>query len=121
MTHRKLITQMLKALENSQYDNGADSVNELYKAIDAAHEYLAAPEQLEPVGWATHHDEPMLFPTWREAAMHCDDGEEPIALYAAPPSTELTAYHHMTSEQVVIIAARIIVDELNHAAQRSKA
>ena len=41
---RKLIAQMLKALENSQYDNGADSVNELYKAIDAAREYLAAPE-----------------------------------------------------------------------------
>lgn len=42
---RKLITQMLEALENSQYDNGADSVEELYKAIDAAREWLAALEQ----------------------------------------------------------------------------
>lgn len=35
---------------------------------------------VQPVAWATHHDEPMLFPTFKEAAMYCDDGEEPIAL-----------------------------------------
>ena len=34
----------------------------------------------EVVGFATHHDEPMLFPSKREAAMYCDDGEEPVAL-----------------------------------------
>jgi hypothetical protein len=33
-------------------------------------------------GYATHHDEPMLFPTREEAALHCDDDEEPIALVA---------------------------------------
>lgn len=34
----------------------------------------------EVVAYATHHDEPMLFPSKREAAMHCGDGEEPLAL-----------------------------------------
>ena len=81
---RKLITQMLEALE---WEN---KWNELQKtrhngsttdAIAAANEYLAAPNPT-PFAWATHHDEPMLFPTLEEAAMHCDDDEEPIALYA---------------------------------------
>ena len=41
----------------------------------------------EIIGWATHHEEPMLFPTWKEAAEYCNDDEEPIPLYAAlPPS-----------------------------------
>lgn len=34
----------------------------------------------EVVGFATHHDEPMLFPSRSEAAMYCDDEEEPVAL-----------------------------------------
>lgn len=34
----------------------------------------------EVLGFTTHHDEPMLFPSKREAAMYCDDGEEPMAL-----------------------------------------
>ena len=34
----------------------------------------------EVVGFATHHDEPMLFPNRKEAAAYCDDGEEPVAL-----------------------------------------
>jgi hypothetical protein len=37
---------------------------------------------LEPVGFATHHDEPMLFPTEEEARMYCDDDEVPRGLYA---------------------------------------
>lgn len=35
---------------------------------------------LEVVAYATHHDEPMLFPNRTEAAAYCDDGEEPLAL-----------------------------------------
>lgn len=34
----------------------------------------------EVVAYATHHDEPMLFPSKREAAMYGEDGEEPVAL-----------------------------------------
>ncbi|SPA24538.1 hypothetical protein CBM2637_A140074 [Cupriavidus taiwanensis] len=41
-------------------------------------------KQAEPVAWMTHHDEPMIFPTRSEAEQHCDDDEQPIALYAAP-------------------------------------
>ena len=37
----------------------------------------------EAVAWMTHHDEPMLYPTFAEAAAYCDDGEPPIPLYAA--------------------------------------
>ncbi|AWH36630.1 hypothetical protein C1929_07630 [Stenotrophomonas sp. ZAC14D1_NAIMI4_6] len=38
----------------------------------------------EPAAWATHHDEPMLYPTFSEAAAHCDDNEAPIPLYPIP-------------------------------------
>lgn len=34
----------------------------------------------EVMGFATHHDEPMLFPSSREAMMYCNDEEEPVAL-----------------------------------------
>lgn len=34
----------------------------------------------EVVAYATHHDEPMLFPNGKEAAAYCEDGEEPVAL-----------------------------------------
>lgn len=40
----------------------------------------------EPVAWMTHHDEPMLFPTAAEAAAYCEDDEQPVPLYAAPPA-----------------------------------
>jgi hypothetical protein len=36
-----------------------------------------------PDAWATHHDEPMFFPTREEAALYCDEDESPIPLYAA--------------------------------------
>ena len=36
------------------------------------------------MAWRTHHDEPMLFPTFDEAAMYCEDDEPPEPLYAAP-------------------------------------
>lgn len=48
----------------------------------------------EVVGFATHHDEPMLFPNRKEAADYCDDGEEPIALI------RLSDYEAMQAEQV---------------------
>lgn len=40
----------------------------------------------QAVAWMTHHDEPMLYPTFSEAAAYCDDDEPPIPLYAAPPA-----------------------------------
>lgn len=40
----------------------------------------------EPVAWMTHHDEPMLFPTAAEAAAYCEDDEQPVPLYTAPPA-----------------------------------
>lgn len=42
----------------------------------------------EPVAWITHHDEPMLFPTYDEALSFCDDDETPIPLYAHPPKPD---------------------------------
>lgn len=54
---------------------------DLYAALLAA----SPPSPVEDrpiIGWATHHDEPMLFPTREEAALHCDADEEPIALVA---------------------------------------
>jgi len=38
--------------------------------------------QAEPLGWVTHDETPMLFPTRAEALEYCNDGEFPIPLYA---------------------------------------
>jgi hypothetical protein len=64
------------------------------KALEDA---LSALAHQDAIAWATHHDEPMLFPTRAEAAMHCDDDEEPIALYPAPLASEGFSAHDMTS------------------------
>jgi hypothetical protein len=44
---------------------------------------------LEPVAFMTHHDEPMLFPTWDEAVQYCDDDESPISLFHAADVAKL--------------------------------
>ncbi|OBU61952.1 hypothetical protein [Stenotrophomonas maltophilia] len=63
----------------------APSTSYALRAIEAA---LAArqPVGQKPVAWMTHHDEPLLYPTFQEAAAYCDDDEPPIPLYAAPPA-----------------------------------
>ncbi|HGM6769883.1 TPA: hypothetical protein ACKQAW_000403 [Stenotrophomonas maltophilia] len=57
-------------------------------SVDAVECALAArqPVGQKPVAWMTHHDEPLLYPTFQEAAAYCDDDEPPIPLYAAPPA-----------------------------------
>ncbi|WP_394065380.1 hypothetical protein [Alcaligenes sp. WGS1538] len=49
---------------------------------------VSAPVSAEPVAWMTHHDEPMLFPTQKEAHLYCDDYDLPIPLYAAPVAAQ---------------------------------
>ncbi|HEL3863026.1 TPA: hypothetical protein UM690_000104 [Stenotrophomonas maltophilia] len=63
----------------------APSTSYALRAIEAA---LATrqPVGQKPVAWMTHHDEPLLYPTFQEAAAYCDDDEPPIPLYAAPPA-----------------------------------
>lgn len=74
------------------------SVNQK-QALDAAIAALAARQPVaaavkdsltvgggQAVAWMTHHDEPMLYPSFSEAAAYCDDAEPPIPLYAAPPA-----------------------------------
>ena len=46
---------------------------------------------LDPVAFMTHHDEPMLFPTWDEAVQYCDDDESPIFLFHADDVAKLQA------------------------------
>ena len=46
---------------------------------------------LEPVAFMTHHDDPMLFPTWGEAVQYCDDDESPISLFHADDVAKLQA------------------------------
>lgn len=46
---------------------------------------------LESVAFMTHHDEPMLFPTWDEAVQYCDDDESPISLFHADDVAKLQA------------------------------
>lgn len=43
----------------------------------------------EPFAWATHHDEPMLFPTLKEASAYCEDDEEPIPLFTPPQPRQI--------------------------------
>lgn len=40
-------------------------------------------DPITPVAFMTHHDDPMLFPTWGEAVQYCDDDESPISLFHA--------------------------------------
>lgn len=44
---------------------------------------------LAPVAFMTHHDDPMLFPTWDEAVQYCDDDESPISLFHADDVAKL--------------------------------
>lgn len=37
-----------------------------------------------PYAWATHHDEPMVFFSLKEAEAYCDDDEDPIPLFKGP-------------------------------------
>jgi len=46
---------------------------------------------LDPVAFMTHHDDPMLFPTWDEAVQYCDDDESPISLFHADDVAKLQA------------------------------
>lgn len=55
-----------------------------FELINTIKQALEQPEP-EILGWATHHDEPMLFPTRKEAVLYCEDDEEPRPLYTSPP------------------------------------
>lgn len=60
----------------------------LHAAVESALSALRSVESAplsEPMAWMTHHDEPMLFPTRAEAAQHCADDEQPIALGVTQP------------------------------------
>lgn len=54
----------------------------------------------EVVAYATHHDEPMLFPNRNEAAAYCDDGEEPVALICLTDYEALKAAYEEEQFQV---------------------
>lgn len=59
------------------------SLNEAQELYDVYAELLAIKEE-KPIAWATHHDEPMLFPSMGEANEYCDFGEFPIPLIRKP-------------------------------------
>ncbi|MDR0257765.1 MAG: hypothetical protein LBI83_18705 [Stenotrophomonas maltophilia] len=74
----------------------SDGVEPMLAAIDA----LAARQPVgEPVAWMTHHDEPMLFPTAAEAAAYCEDDEQPVPLYAAPPAQAVDHHAALLAEE----------------------
>lgn len=63
-----------------------DMADQYATAFERGRESVLAEQRAaaqEAVAWMTHHDEPMLYPTFAEAAAYCDDGESPIPLYAA--------------------------------------
>ena len=76
MSNLKLIESALVSLG---YCETSFTVQKLQQeALAAVREMMAQ----EVIGYATHHEPPMLFPDRDEAALHCDDDEEPIGLVA---------------------------------------
>lgn len=63
-----------------------EEVNCMWRGWQSCAIAARQPVGQEPFAWATHHDEPMLYPTFAEAAAYCDDDEPPIPLYTAPPA-----------------------------------
>lgn len=59
----------------------------------------------DAVAWMTRHEEPMLYPTFSEAAAYCDDDEPPIPLYAAPPAQAAGPYQRIPGLQGIGDAA----------------
>ncbi|MCH1880427.1 hypothetical protein MJ863_12620 [Alcaligenes ammonioxydans] len=60
----------------------------------------------KPVAWMTHHDEPMLFPTEREAQSYCDDDEHPIPLYVDPVAAQPDVTQQTLDDVMAGIPAR---------------
>ena len=84
----------------------ADMADQAAAAFERGRESVLAEQAAaaqEAVAWMTHHDEPMLYPTFAEAAAYCDDGEPPIPLYAAPvtaaPEGFVLVRHDAAGEQ----------------------
>lgn len=95
---RAVLDRAQESLGNLLQDYGwsqadMDASDELGAWLAASQGSPAAPqppaaqvaEEAEPVAWATHHDEPLLFPTEAEARAYCEDDEQPIPLYLHPP------------------------------------
>lgn len=61
---------------------------------------------LESVAFMTHHDEPMLFPTWDEAVQYCDDDESPISLYSHATVAQLQAENEEQARLLGISGSR---------------
>lgn len=98
---RAVLDRAQESLGNLLQDYGwsqadMDASDELGAWLAASQGSPAAPqppaaqvaEEAEPVAWATHHDEPLLFPTEAEARAYCEDDEQPIPLYPHPAQAE---------------------------------
>lgn len=57
-------------------------------------------DPITPVAFMTHHDEPMLFPTWGEAVQYCDDNEPPISLFHADDVAKLQAENEALKSEI---------------------
>ncbi len=62
-------------------------IESTWKSASAQSSPGSVSEEAEPFAFATHHDEPMLFLTREEAALYCDDDEEPTPLFASAQSS----------------------------------
>jgi hypothetical protein len=80
---RALITQMLEALDASIYTAGMNK--QTSSAITAAREWLAAPEQSEPVAWRVWIGDPTGL-----QYIYSEDGDGEPLYTAAPQPTKLT-------------------------------
>lgn len=57
----------------------------------------------EVLAYATHHDEPMLFPDRKEAAAYCEDGEEPVALIRLSDYEALQAEYRILESELATV------------------
>lgn len=115
----------MNAHNEQQGYTAADMADQAAAAFERGRESVLAEQAAaaqEAVAWMTHHDEPMLYPTFAEAAAYCDDGEPPIPLYAAPvAAAPVTVTRDADGEIVMVKQGVTIIASTCHAGGKATA
>lgn len=77
----QVLTASGSSLRNYSIQHTIDRMRAAMRDVERA-VIEAYKRRLTVVGYATHHNEPLVFPTFKEAAVFCGDDEEPVPLMA---------------------------------------
>jgi hypothetical protein len=77
------------------------------KAAEELRRLDALEQAAEPVGWMTESEDgkTMLWPTFAEALMYCDEDERPIPLYTRPARKPMTANEIWNADEIMSVNA----------------